>query len=126
MHSMRIDSWLDGTVIGNILSSKPRRLAVSVRSLSDGFALKQIFLSFFLALVLFGVPQHLSAQATGRVGGTVTDQTEATVPDVNVVITNLDTGIARSASTNAAGIFEFPDLPIGQYRVDLTKSGFQS
>jgi Carboxypeptidase regulatory-like domain/TonB-dependent Receptor Plug Domain len=98
---------------------------VSLRSLFDGFAVKQIILSFFVALVFFGAPQRLSAQATGRIGGTVTDQTEASVPDVDVVITNLETGINRTAHTNALGIFEFPDLPIGQYRLDVTKAGFQ-
>ena len=98
---------------------------MSLRSLFDGFAVKQILLSFFVALVFFGAPKHLSAQATGRIGGTVTDQTEASIPDVEVVITNLETGINRTAHTNGAGIFEFPDLPIGQYRIDVTKTGFQ-
>ena len=99
---------------------------MSFRSLFDGVAVKQIVSPLFLALVFFGASENSSAQATGRIGGTVTDQTEATMPDVEVVITNLETGITRKAQTNAVGIFEFPDLPIGGYRVDITKAGFQS
>jgi len=71
-----------------------------------------------LAVNLFG-------QATGRIGGTVIDPSGALVPGVTVVCKNADTGLARSADTNQAGIFEFPDLPIGSYQLEITKQGFQ-
>jgi len=68
----------------------------------------------------------LFAQATGRIGGTVTDSTGALVPSASISCKNLDTGISRAVETNAAGIFEFPDLPIGQYELNFTKQGFRS
>lgn len=67
----------------------------------------------------------LFAQATGRIGGTVTDSSGAIVPDTGVTCKDVDTGISRTVQTNAAGLFEFPDLPIGQYELNFTKNGFQ-
>ena len=99
---------------------------MSLRSLFDGSVMKHIVFFLWVGLAFFGAQKQLAAQATGRIGGTITDQSGATVPDVDVAIKNLETGIARTAHTNAAGIFEFPDLPIGQYQVDITKAGFQS
>jgi hypothetical protein len=74
---------------------------------------------------LLSVP-GLFAQATGRITGTIVDSTGASVPGVKVACTNLDTGLARTADTNQAGIFEFPDLPIGQYQIVMTRQGFQT
>ena len=68
----------------------------------------------------------LFAQSTGRIGGTVTDPTGGVVPSVSVTCKNLATGISRAGETNQVGIFEFPDLPIGQYQLEFKKQGFQS
>jgi hypothetical protein len=67
----------------------------------------------------------LLAQATGTISGTVTDPSGASVPGVSVVAKNVDTGLERSAATNTAGIFEFPDMPIGKYQLEISKQGFQ-
>ena len=80
-------------------------------------------LLFLFCFTLFS--STLFAQATGRIGGTVTDASGAVVPAAGISCTNVDTGINRSVQTNAAGLFEFPDLPIGQYDLKFTKDGFQ-
>ncbi len=54
------------------------------------------------------------------------DSSGATMPGVTVACRNLDTGLSRTAQTNADGIFEFPDLPIGRYQLDFSKAGFQA
>ena len=66
------------------------------------------------------------AQATGRIGGTVVDPSGANIPGASVTCTNLDTGLTRTVETNGAGVFEFPDLPIGRYRLETSKQGFES
>jgi hypothetical protein len=71
-----------------------------------------------LAASLFG-------QATGRITGSVIDPSGGMVPGVTVLCKNTDTGLARSADTNQAGIFEFPELPIGKYQLEVSKQGFQ-
>jgi hypothetical protein len=71
-------------------------------------------------------PSELRAQAiTATVVGTVMDPTGAAVPDAAVAITNVDTGQARTTSTNAAGNYEFPFLPVASYVLSVEKAGFQ-
>jgi hypothetical protein len=85
--------------------------------------IKGYSISLFASLLLSSAVLH--AQATGRIGGTVTDASNAVVVGAKVVCTNQDTGLVRNAASNEVGVFEFPDLPIGRYRVDVTMQGFQ-
>jgi hypothetical protein len=78
-----------------------------------------LFCFSLFASALFG-------QATGSIGGTVTDSSGALVPDAGVSCKNMETGITRVVQTNSAGIFQFPDLPIGPYALSFTKQGFQA
>ncbi len=50
----------------------------------------------------------------------------AIVPAAKVDCSSTQTGLSRTAATNQDGIFEFPDLPIGQYQIVVTKQGFQT
>jgi hypothetical protein len=54
----------------------------------------------------------------------VTDPSNAVVAGVKVTLENQDTGLARTATTNAAGNFVFADLPVGTYRIEVTFAGF--
>jgi hypothetical protein len=71
-----------------------------------------------LLAVLFGMlfgEAALSAQTfRGTLLGTVSDANGAVVPDAEVVVTNMDTGIARSVRTSGAGDFSAPELPVGR------------
>jgi Carboxypeptidase regulatory-like domain len=64
--------------------------------------------------------------STSQVSGVVTDQTGAIVPDAQVQMTQTDTGLNRSATTNADGYYVLPALPVGPYRLDVTKQGFNA
>jgi hypothetical protein len=79
-----------------------------------------LLLSLFLTL-----SPTVFAQATGRIGGTVVDSSGAFVPGVAAVCRNSQTGLTRTAETNQVGVFEFPDLPIGQYQLEFSRAGFQ-
>jgi hypothetical protein len=68
----------------------------------------------------------LFAQATGRIGGTVADSTEAVIPGASIICRNVETGLSRTVDSNDSGIFEIPDLPIGQYELEVKKQGFQA
>ena len=62
---------------------------------------------------------------TGSVSGTVTDPSGAAVKGAKVSVTNVETGVAVSDTTNASGIYNVRYLQIGKYTVSTTVSGFQ-
>jgi hypothetical protein len=64
--------------------------------------------------------------ATGALAGTVTDPTGAVVPNVIVTITSIDTGQARTVTTDVAGSYKASLLPPGSYRVKFEASGFKT
>jgi len=76
------------------------------------------------AVLLLAAPAA-AQRTTASVRGTVTDQTRAVVPGVTVTATNAATGLVRTTVTNAVGLYAFPDLPVGTYRVDAELSGFK-
>jgi hypothetical protein len=63
-------------------------------------------------------------QDRAAINGTVTDPTGATVPAATVELTSSATGLHRSTVTPANGIYEFPSLPVGRYRISIGKAGF--
>ena len=81
-----------------------------------------VFLAGFS--LLSGKPVQAQA-ATGRVIGTVSDQQGAAVPGAKVTVTNAETRISSTTTTRADGSFEILNLPIGPYRVEVERQGFQ-
>ena len=86
---------------------------------------------FVLAAVLvvtlaIVAPRRAAAQsaASATILGTVTDPQGNSVPDATVVAKNVDTGIQRSTTTTAEGLYRLPNLPPGTYDVTVEKSGF--
>ena len=79
-----------------------------------------------LALVisaLFSVALHAQVVG-GTISGTVTDQTGAVIPNAVVVVHNQDTGTQRTLTTNSAGAYSAPSIPVGTYLVTSTVTGF--
>src|SRR5207247_7368028 len=79
----------------------------------------------FLCLLLF-VSGALGQTSRGGIAGTVADKSGAVVPDAAVEIEQKGTGLKLSTSTTGAGVFSFPDLPVGFYNVTITHSGVQT
>ncbi len=81
--------------------------------------------------VLFSVallqPQAMLAQQTlGGITGTVVDPSGSAVPDTEVKVTSEETKLERSTRSNAQGVYNLNDLPLGKYTVSFTKDGFSS
>ena len=64
-------------------------------------------------------------ETTSAIVGQVTDATSAAVPGATVTITNHETGLKRSAKTDEAGRFNFPQLKPGTYSVKVEAEGFE-
>ena len=62
--------------------------------------------------------------STSQIKGTVQDPSGAAVPGAQVKVTQTDTGATRSAVTEADGSYVLTSLPIGPYRMEVTKTGF--
>ena len=72
-------------------------------------------------------PLAVRAQQTlGAINGTVTDSSNAVVPQAKVEAKNLGTGLTVTATTQNDGSYNIVDLPIGAYSVTITKQGFKT
>ncbi len=91
--------------------------------------LRKLFNLKYLAILILamaGLP-FLAAAQEGTILGTVTDPSGGVVPNVKVTITNVETGRATVASSNADGQYAMPGLAIGKYDVkaEAATSGFK-
>ena len=75
---------------------------------AGGFAL--------LVLALAAVPAW-SQSSNGSVRGTVQDATQAVIPNVNIAITNVATGVELKTVSSPVGVFVFPSLVPGSYKL---------
>src|SRR6202040_3359797 len=78
-------------------------------------------------LAVFLVCLSLSAQGnTGRILGTVTDQSGGVGAGAMVAVTNSQTGVSRNLVTDGSGEYSAPNLNPGTYTVRVTANGFQA
>jgi Carboxypeptidase regulatory-like domain/TonB-dependent Receptor Plug Domain len=66
----------------------------------------------------------VAAQATSLLNGSVTDSSGAAVAGAKITLTNPATGLQRTTTSNGAGLYQFLDVPPGDYRLEATASGF--
>jgi len=74
------------------------------------------------------VPALLLAQATStsQITGVVRDNTGASIPAASVKLLQTDTGLTRTSVTSSDGTYVLANLPIGPYRMEVTKEGFST
>jgi hypothetical protein len=77
----------------------------------------------FVVLLLVSVGACF-AQSTATLSGTVTDPSGAVVPNAQVTVHSLATGLDRQLVTDNAGLFVAPSLIPGDYRVEVKAAGF--
>ena len=81
-----------------------------------------------LAATCLSVALTASAQSAnaGDIRGTAKDASGALLPDVTVVITNTQTGVAKTLTTNTDGLYDSGPIVTGNYSVTFTKDGFST
>jgi hypothetical protein len=91
------------------------------------FSMNRRISSFFaISALLVGSVIAAPAQTSGNgnITGTVTDPSGAAVPGATVVVTDTDTGVSRTLTTNGAGIYTANFLVPGHYDVTASASSF--
>ncbi|MGH9784092.1 MAG: carboxypeptidase regulatory-like domain-containing protein, partial [Terriglobia bacterium] len=96
----------------------------SVQKRAIRFLLQRVFCVLAIA-ALTSASLHAQTMAA-TIQGTVTDATGAVVPGAAITVTNLETGLQRSAASTGAGLYSIPNLPPGRYRVQVSAPGFQT
>jgi hypothetical protein len=77
-----------------------------------------------LAFVTLATPAAAQFD-TAQVSGVIRDSTGAVLPGVDVVLLAEGTASERRTVSNEAGLYTFPNVPVGDYRITATLSGFQ-
>ena len=78
------------------------------------------------ALLLFGLTNLYAQGTTGQISGTVIDPNGAVVSGATVKITQIETNLSRTGTTNEEGFYSFQLLPVGRYAVEITAASFQA
>ena len=81
-------------------------------------------LSFIVFAFVF-MP-HAKSQTTGSIEGTVTDPTQLPIPKASVHLTQEQTGVVTTGTTNSSGYFLFENLPQGVYDISVNQRGFRA
>jgi len=66
------------------------------------------------------------ASISGSISGIVTDQSGSVVPNASVTATNVAIGVKSTIQTDSKGFYNFPDLAVGNYDVEVTQPGFKT
>ncbi len=97
-----------------------------IRKRKSGFSVF-FFASFLCSCILFVlVSPTLAQQTLGGITGTVTDASGGILPNTTVSIVSDQTKLSRTQTTNAGGIYDFVNLPIGSYTLTFSHDGFES
>src|SRR5216684_8285439 len=78
-----------------------------------------------LAIAAFCTPELAQSQTTGRIAGSVKDQTGAVLVGAEVRVVSNASGDERKVTTDEVGAYGVALLPPGLYRVNIAASGFQ-
>lgn len=82
-----------------------------------------VFASIFTCLISGGV---LAQVVSSRIEGTVKDPSGAVVANASVRVTNRQTQLQRTTTTNNEGFFSVSEIPSGNYDVRIEQQGFQA
>lgn len=79
-----------------------------------------------LCLLVLAASAALGQAGNGGISGLVADPSGAVVPGAAVTAQNTATGVRQSTVSTAAGLYSFPSLPPGTYKVTATEKGFET
>ncbi len=82
--------------------------------------------ALLILVVLATVPATMAQVDRASISGTVTDKSGAFVPGAQLQLVSQETGWKRDALTGDSGSYSFSQIPIGNYTLTVTMTGFQT
>ena len=82
--------------------------------------------SLIAVAVVMNAPRAYAQSTSASVSGRVTDQSGAVIVDAEVVVKDVDRGVATIVRTNGEGFYSLPSLIPGNYLMNVRKQGFQT
>lgn len=83
------------------------------------------FLCSVIVCSIFAFGMHAQTGA-GRIRGSIKDPTNAVIPGAQVTAVQIETGLEYKSQANAAGLYVFPSLQPGRYRLTAASAGMQN
>ena len=78
------------------------------------------------AMLLFATNGFSQLAGTGNIQGTVADSTGAVIPNAAIALTDQATLVKRTATSNTAGGYLFPGIPVSTYNLQVSAPGFKT
>ena len=85
--------------------------------------LRAVFVGLILAASTLSFAQ--SQALNGQIEGTVSDLSNAAIANATISVTNLENGVNRTATSDEDGVYRFPLLPLGTYRITAEAANFK-
>src|SRR5580692_7965613 len=79
-----------------------------------------------VAVSITAAGQAYAQVAGATLTGTVKDSSGAFIPNAQVVVTDVATGVTRTVSADGAGLYTAPNLLPGSYEIRVTATGFST
>jgi hypothetical protein len=79
----------------------------------------------FIPLIVFAIFPLLAQTDRATLAGVILDQSRSVVPNAKITLHAEATGLNYAGVTNAAGVYNFSGLPLGQYTASIVAPGFE-
>ncbi len=97
--------------------------------MQKSLVITKCFASMLVLVAMFAIGElRVSGQSqalNGQIEGVVSDANGAVLAGAKVTALNLQTGTERTATTDAGGVYRFPLLPLGTFRVTFEAANFK-
>jgi uncharacterized protein YfaS (alpha-2-macroglobulin family) len=84
------------------------------------------FVRWVLCFLLLMVSSLIAQVQNGQFTGIVTDPSGAAIANAKITVTNSSTNFLDSTTTNASGLYNLKELPVGNYKITVEAQGFKT
>src|SRR5271166_5367248 len=103
-----------------------RSVGVQSPSSLEGWGMTKFrFCLVALCILMLGLAALAQVQ-NGEFSGTVTDPSNAAVPNAKVTVTNKATNLSVTVTSNQSGVYDAKELPAGVYKIKIEAPGFKT